>query len=206
MAADISDPLDIAFTESVKAAQTARGVRNAMARMGVGAGWFTSVTPDLAAFLAERDHFFLATASAAGQPYIQHRGGPPGFLKCLDEKTLGFADFRGNRQYISIGNLAENPRAHIFVIDHALQRRIKLWGRARIVEGDAVLLQRLSDPAYKAKVERAILFDLDLWAVNCPQHITQRVSADEIAPVLAEYQQRIAALEAEIARLKGAEG
>lgn len=206
MTDDPADPLDLAFTDSVKAAQTARGVRAAMARMGVGAGWFTAVTPDLEAFLAERDHFFLATASAEGQPYIQHRGGPPGFLKCLDEKTLGFADFRGNRQYITIGNLAENARAHLFVIDHALQRRIKLWGRARIVEGDAVLLQRLSDPAYKAKVERAILFDLDLWAINCPQHITQRVSAAEIAPVLAGYQQRIAALEAEIARLKGAEG
>lgn len=206
MTADPADPLDLAFTDSVKAAQTARGVRAAMARMGVGAGWFTAVTPDLEAFLAERDHFFLATASAEGQPYIQHRGGPPGFLKCLDEKTLGFADFRGNRQYITIGNLAENARAHLFVIDHALQRRIKLWGRARIVEGDAVLLQRLSDPTYKAKVERAILFDLDLWAINCPQHITQRVSAAEIAPVLADYQQRIAALEAEIARLKGAEG
>lgn len=198
----MTDPLDIAYTEAVKQAQTRRGTRTAMARGHLGAGWFDTANADLAAFLAERDHFFLGTASAAGQPYIQHRGGPPGFLKVLDEKTLGFADFRGNRQYISVGNLAENDRAFIFVIDYALQRRIKLWGRAEIVEGDAVLLQRLHDPRYQARVERAVLFHLDLWAINCPQHITQRISADEIAPVLARYEARIAELEAELAALR----
>jgi predicted pyridoxine 5'-phosphate oxidase superfamily flavin-nucleotide-binding protein len=200
----VTDPLDIAYTEAVKQAQTQRGTRSAMARGRLGAGWFDTATADLAAFLAERDHFFLGTASAAGQPYIQHRGGPPGFLKVLDEKTLGFADFRGNRQYISVGNLAENDRAFIFVIDYALQRRIKLWGRAEIVEGDAVLLQRLHDLRYQARPERAMLFHLDLWAINCPQHITQRVSADEIAPVLARYEARIAELEAELALRKEA--
>jgi len=200
----MTDPLDIAYTDAVKQAQIQRGTRAAMARGRLGAGWFDSANADLAAFLAERDHFFLGTASAAGQPYIQHRGGPPGFLKVLDEKTLGFADFRGNRQYISVGNLAENDRAFIFVIDYALQRRIQLWGRAEIVEGDAVLLQHLHHPQYQARPERAVLFHLDLWAINCPQHITQRVSADEIAPVLARYEARIAELEAELALRKEA--
>ncbi|MBP7062882.1 pyridoxamine 5'-phosphate oxidase family protein [Ferrovibrio sp.] len=200
----MNDPLDIAYTEAVKQAQLARGSRRAAAGR-IGAGWFDTANADLAAFLAERDHFFLGSASAAGQPYIQHRGGPPGFLKVLDEKTLGFADFRGNRQYISLGNLSENPQAFIFVVDYALQRRIKLWGRAEVVEGDAVLLQKLADPDYQARPERAILFHLDLWAINCPQHITQRVSAADIAPVLARYENRIAELEAELKLLKAAQ-
>ncbi len=200
----MNDPLDIAYTEAVKQAQLARGSRRAAAGR-IGAGWFDTANADLAAFLAERDHFFLGSASAAGQPYIQHRGGPPGFLKVLDEKTLGFADFRGNRQYISLGNLSENPQAFIFVVDYALQRRIKLWGRAEVVEGDAVLLQKLADPGYQARPERAILFHLDLWAINCPQHITQRVSAADIAPVLARYENRIAELEAELKLLKAAQ-
>lgn len=200
----MNDPLDIAYTEAVKQAQLARGSRRAAAGR-IGAGWFDTANADLAAFLAERDHFFLGSASAAGQPYIQHRGGPPGFLKVLDEKTLGFADFRGNRQYISLGNLSENPQAFIFVVDYALQRRIKLWGRAEVVEGDAVLLQKLADPGYQARPERAILFHLDLWAINCPQHITQRISAADIAPVLARYENRIAELEAELKLLKAAQ-
>lgn len=200
----MNDPLDIAYTEAVKQAQLARGSRRAAAGR-IGAGWFDTANADLAAFLAERDHFFLGSASAAGRPYIQHRGGPPGFLKVLDEKTLGFADFRGNRQYISLGNLSENPQAFIFVVDYALQRRIKLWGRAEAVEGDAVLLQKLADPGYQARPERAILFHLDLWAINCPQHITQRVSAADIAPVLARYENRIAELEAELKLLKAAQ-
>lgn len=199
----MTDPLDLAYSEAVKQAQLARGSR-AAAHSQLGAGWFDRANADLAAFLAERDHFFLGSASAAGQPYIQHRGGPPGFLKVLDEHRLGFADFSGNRQYISLGNLSENPRAFIFVVDYALQRRIKLWGRAEVVEGDAVLLQRLAEPGYRARPERAILFHLDLWAINCPQHITQRVSAADIAPVLARYEARIAELEAELKLLKEA--
>ncbi len=199
----MTDPLDLAYSEAVKQAQLARGSR-AAAHSQLGAGWFDRANADLAAFLAERDHFFLGSASAAGQPYIQHRGGPPGFLKVLDEHCLGFADFSGNRQYISLGNLSENPRAFIFVVDYALQRRIKLWGRAEVVEGDAVLLQRLAEPGYRARPERAILFHLDLWAINCPQHITQRVSAADIAPVLARYEARIAELEAELKLLKEA--
>lgn len=196
------DPLDLAYSDAVKQAQLERGSRNAMARGRLGTSWFDTANDDLARFLAERDHFFLGTASADGQPYIQHRGGPPGFLKVLDAKTLGFADFSGNKQYISVGNLSENPRAFLFVIDYALQRRIKLWGRAEVVEGDAVLLQKLMPPGYQARPERAILFHLDLWAINCPQHIRQRVTADEIAPVLARYEARIEELEAEVKKLR----
>jgi predicted pyridoxine 5'-phosphate oxidase superfamily flavin-nucleotide-binding protein len=124
---------DIAFTPAVKAEQARRGSRQGYARMEEKGGWRSAITPDLAEFIAERDSFYLATASADGQPYVQHRGGPPGFLRALDERTLGFADFRGNRQYISAGNLAENPRAFIFLMDYPNRRRIKLWGRAEVV-------------------------------------------------------------------------
>ena len=165
--------------------------------------WHDTVTPDLAAFLAERDSFYLATASAEGRPYIQHRGGPKGFLKALDDKRLAFADFGGNRQYISAGNLSENDQAAIFLMDYPNRRRVKLWGRARVVEDDPELLARLVEPGYRAKPERAILFEVEAWDVNCPQHITPRYSEDQIAPALAKLQVRIGELEAEVARLAG---
>jgi predicted pyridoxine 5'-phosphate oxidase superfamily flavin-nucleotide-binding protein len=165
--------------------------------------WKDSVTPDLAAFLAGRDSFYLATASAEGRPYIQHRGGPAGFLKAIDDKHLAFADFGGNKQYITAGNLSENDRASIFLMDYANRARIKLWGRARVVEDDAELLDRLADPEYKAKPERAIVFEIEAWDVNCPQHITPRYTQDQIAPAIAKLQTRIEVLEAEVAGLKG---
>ena len=194
---------DIAFTPSVKAIQTEKGSRSSYARMESGGSWEMTVTPELEAFLAELDMFYLGTANAAGQPYIQYRGGSPGFLKKVDEKTLGFADFGGNRQYITLGNLAENPQAFIFLMDYARSRRIKVWGKARIADDDPALLDRLRDPAYPGKVERAILFQIEAWDVNCPQHIHKRFSQKQVAPVIEQLQGRIAELEAEVRRLTG---
>jgi predicted pyridoxine 5'-phosphate oxidase superfamily flavin-nucleotide-binding protein len=189
---------DIAFTPAVKAIQTAKGSRTGYARMESGGSWETTVTTELEAFLAELDMFYLGTANAEGQPYIQYRGGSPGFLKAVDEKTLGFADFGGNRQYITLGNLSENPRAFIFLMDYARSRRIKLWGNARVVEDDPALLDRLRDPAYPGKVERAILFQIEAWDVNCPQHIHKRFPQKQVAPIIEQLQGRIAELEANL--------
>lgn len=194
-------PSDVAFTPAVKSIQTRKGSRTNYARMEAGGSWETTVTPELSAFLAELDMFYLGTANADGQPYIQYRGGSPGFLKTLDEKTLGFADFGGNRQYITLGNLSENPKAFIFLMDYARSRRVKLWGRARVVEEDPSLLARLHDPSYPGKVERAILFEIEAWDVNCPQHIHKRFSQRQVAPLIEQLQGRIAELEAEVQRL-----
>jgi predicted pyridoxine 5'-phosphate oxidase superfamily flavin-nucleotide-binding protein len=165
---------DIAFTPAVKAAQTQRGSRAGYAKVADRGAWHQDVTPELREFIAERDSFYFGTASADGQPYIQHRGGPQGFLKVLDDRTLAFADFRGNRQYISIGNLDENNQAFIFLMDYAQRRRIKLWGTASYVEGDAALEELLSDAAYGATLERVIKFRIEAWDINCPQHISPR--------------------------------
>jgi uncharacterized protein len=195
-------PSDVAFTPSVKAIQTRKGSRQAYSRMEKGAGWTTKITPELAAFLAEQNSFFLATANAEGQPYIQHRGGPKGFLRVLDETTVGFADFRGNRQYISIGNLVDNPKVHIFLMDYAHQRRIKIWGEATVVEDDPALLARLSPAGYDARPERAFVIRVSAWDANCPQHIPQLLAADDVAEALAERDRKIADLEAQLQRFK----
>ncbi len=189
---------DVAFTPSVKALQERLGSRAAYARLEARGGWQAAVTPELAAFIAERDSFYLATANAGGQPYIQHRGGPKGFLKVLGERTLAFADYGGNRQYITAGNLAENPKAFIFLMDYATRSRIKLWGSARAVEDDASLLARLGPAGGKARVERAIVFEIAAWDANCPQHIP--VKHDEAA--VAALRARIAELERENAGLR----
>ena len=181
-------PSDIAFTPAVKAIQSEKGSRSSYAKMEERGGWQTNVTPDLEVFLSDLDMFYLGTANAGGQPYIQYRGGLPGFLKVLDEKTLGFADFGGNRQYISLGNLSENSKAFIFLMDYVHSRRIKLWGNARVVEGDTALEERLSDPDYAGKVERVILFSIEAWDVNCPQHIHKRFPQKLVAPVIEERQ------------------
>jgi len=194
---------DIAFTPAVKAWQERLGSRAGYARSAEKRDWSDTVTPELAAFLAERDSFYLATASAAGRPYIQHRGGPAGFLKAIDDKHLAFADFGGNKQYITAGNLSENDRASIFLMDYANRQRIKLWGRARVVEDDAALLERLADPEYRAKPERAVVFEIEAWDVNCPQHIARRYTEAQIAPAVAKLQARIDELEAEVKELKG---
>jgi predicted pyridoxine 5'-phosphate oxidase superfamily flavin-nucleotide-binding protein len=193
---------DIAFTPSVKAIQTAKGSRYNYERMELGGGWETAVTPDLESFLADLDMFYLGTANAEGQPYIQYRGGSPGFLKVVDKQTLGFADFGGNRQYITLGNVSENPKAFIFLMDYARSRRVKLWGTLRIVEEDAELLEELRDRSYPGKVERAILFQIEAWDVNCPQHIHKRFTQKQIAPVIEQLQARIADLEAKLPESK----
>lgn len=189
---------DIAFTPSVKDMQTQKGSRPAYARMERSGGWETTVTPELQAFLAELDMFYLGTANAEGQPYIQYRGGSPGFLRVIDSKTLGFGDFAGNRQYITLGNISENPKAFIFLMDYARSQRIKLWGTLRTVEGDEKLIEQLRDDSYPGRVERAILFEIEAWDVNCPQHIHKRFSQTQIAPVIAQLQSRIDELEAKL--------
>lgn len=192
----------VGFTEAIKAAQSRLGSRDAYARMDAKGGWKTTVTPDLADFIATRDSAYLATASAEGQPYIQHRGGPKGFIKVLDERTLAFADFSGNKQYISLGNLSENDRAHLFLMDYANRQRIKIWGRAKMVEDDPELVAKLADDGYKAKPERALVFTVEGWDPNCPQHIPQRYSEEDIAPAFEKLQSRIAELEAELAEAR----
>ena len=192
---------DVAFTPAVKAIQQRLGSRATYSRVEQAGGWQTKITPDLAEFIAERDSFYLGTASADGQPYIQYRGGPAGFLKVVDDGTLAFADFSGNRQYISMGNLSENDRGFIFLMDYPNRRRIKIWGRAEFVEDDAELMEQLTDPAYKARPERALVFHVEAWDVNCPQHITPRFTEEEMGPLVQKLQDRIAELESEVAAL-----
>jgi predicted pyridoxine 5'-phosphate oxidase superfamily flavin-nucleotide-binding protein len=194
---------EIVFPPAARRVQAERGSARAYEKR-IAAGFPDRVTPELAAFIAELDTAFLGTVSGAGAPYIQHRGGPKGFIKVLDEKMLGFADFAGNRQYITLSNLAENDRAYLFLLDFARQRRIKLWGRARVVEGNPALLARLSDPGYRARPEHAILFTVEAWDVNCSQHISARFTEDEIAQATAPLLERIASLETENARLRAA--
>ena len=197
---------DIAFTPAVKAEQTRRGSRTAYARMAEKGDWSDTVDDRLAAFIAERDSIYLGTASADGQPYIQHRGGRAGFLKVLDRSTLAFADYAGNRQFLSLGNLAENPKAFIFLMDYAGRRRIKIWGRARVVEDDPGLIARLVEDDPDSSADRAIVFEIEAWDRNCPQFITPRHTDAEIADLIVPLTARIAELEAENAALGGLAG
>jgi predicted pyridoxine 5'-phosphate oxidase superfamily flavin-nucleotide-binding protein len=194
---------DVAFTPAVKAIQARKGSRDAYAHVEARGGWRTEIDDNLAAFLAEANSVYFATASADGQPYIQHRGGPKGFIKMLDKTTLAFADYSGNRQYITQGNLSENPKAYIFAMDYAHRRRVKIWGEARIVEDDPALLQSLMPQGYKARPEQVILFRMSAWDTNCPQHIPQKFDAADVAAALAARDARIAELEAERAALRG---
>jgi hypothetical protein len=192
---------DIAFTPAVKAVQAARGSREAYQRMEARGGFRTQVTDDLADFLAEVDTAYLATASAEGQPYAQHRGGPKGFIRLIDSHTLGFADYSGNRQYVSVGNLSENDRAFLFLMDYAHRRRIKIWGRAE-VSADPAVIARLMPEGYRARPEHAILFHIEAWDANCPQHIPQKIDAADVGAAIERLNDRIAALESENAALK----
>ena len=192
---------DVAFTPAVKAIQSRKGSRAAYARMEDGGGWETTVTPALAAFVAEVRSFFIATANSEGQPYIQHRGGPAGFLRVLDEHTIAFVDYAGNRQYITQGNLQENSKAQLFLIDYAHRRRIKVWGTARAVEGEEALLRRLMPEGYRARPEQVVLVTVSAWDVNCPQHIPQRLEAADVRAAIQSRDQRITELEAEVERL-----
>ena len=202
----MSSASDIAFTPSVKSVQERRGSRKGYAQMEAKGGWETTASPDLAAFIAEVRSFYLATASKDGQPYIQHRGGPKGFLNVLDAKTLAFADFSGNRQYLTTGNLAENPRAFIFLMDYASRRRVKLWGEARVVEDDPELTRRLTIEGYLGRPEQVIVFTLKAWDVNCPQHIPQMFFVEDIKEAVDGLKNRIAQLEQENAELRAAQG
>jgi len=193
---------DIAFTPAVKDIQRRRGSRKIYEKIEARGGFQTEITEDLVAFLASVDTAYLATASADGQPYAQHRGGPKGFIRVIDEHRIGFADFAGNRQYITTGNLAENSKAFLFLMDYANRRRIKLWGRARIVEGDAALLARLMPDGYSGRPEQAILFEIEAWDANCPQHIPQKFDADDVGAAISRLDERIATLEAENSRLQ----
>ncbi len=188
---------DIAFTPAVKDIQERKGSRRGYSKMEEKGGWRDTVTEDLAQFIGERDSFYLGTANADGQPYIQHRGGKPGFLKVVDEKTLAFADFRGNRQYITAGNLSENDKAYLFLMDYPNRRRIKIWGRARVTE-DPELMARLTDSDYDAVPEQAVVFEIAAWDVNCPQHITPRYSEAEVGEIVAPLKRRIEELESQL--------
>ena len=195
-------PSDIAFTPAVKAIQADKGSRSAYARVEQGNGWQTTVTPELTAFLADLDMFYLGTSNAEGQPYIQYRGGPKGFLKVLDKNRLAFADFSGNAQYISVGNLDDNNKAFIFLMNYTNRRRIKVWGTAKYVEDDPQLLERLTDDKYGGRVERAIVFHIHAWDINCPQHIKPRFTEEDLGPMVEQYQRRISELEAEVHQLR----
>jgi predicted pyridoxine 5'-phosphate oxidase superfamily flavin-nucleotide-binding protein len=193
---------DIAFTPSVKAIQDRMGSRKQYARMEEGEGWSDTITQELADFLSEVDSMHLATANVNGRPYSQHRGGPKGFLKVLDYRTLAFADFVGNRQYISLGNLAENNQAFLFLMDYATQTRIKVWGTAEVIEDDPDLLTQLTDSQYKGKPERVIRFHVEAWDANCRQHIPIKYSQEDVERIVQPLRERIAALEAENENLK----
>jgi predicted pyridoxine 5'-phosphate oxidase superfamily flavin-nucleotide-binding protein len=192
----------VAFTSAVKAVQERKGSRRAYAAMEKRGGWRVRISPELAAFIAAQTSVFLATASSAGQPYVQHRGGPPGFLRVLDERTLGFADFSGNRQYITTGNLSENSKAHLLLIDYTQRKRCKIWGEARVVENDGELTANLMPSDYKARAEQAILFTVSAWDTNCQRHIPQRFEGAEVARALELRNAKIAELEAELRRLR----
>ena len=200
---DLAYPSDIIFTPSVKASQEARGSRRAYARMEQGRGFQTGITGDVRGFIEAQTTLFMATANLDGQPYMQHRGGPPGFLHVLDEHTIAFADFTGNRQFVSTGNLADNPKAQLFLMDYAHRQRLKIWGEAR-VETDPALVDKLMPAGYKARAEQAIVFTVKAWDANCPQHIPQLIPVDEVVPAIVERDARIRELEEEVARLRAA--
>jgi predicted pyridoxine 5'-phosphate oxidase superfamily flavin-nucleotide-binding protein len=191
---------DLVFTPSIKAIQTRKGSRRLYERMDESRPWPARIPPDLAAFVQAQTSIFIATANAEGQPYIQHRGGPPGFLRVLDDRTIGFTDFVGNRQYITQGNLAENPKVCLFLIDYAHRRRIKIWGEARVIEGDADLTARLMPSGYRARPEQNVLVTVSAWDENCPQHIPQLFTAADVTDLV----RRLESLEAEIVRLRAA--
>jgi hypothetical protein len=195
----------LVFTPAAQQAQAERGSAKAYAQR-LAEGFPDTVTPELASFIAEQDTVFLATATADGAPYLQHRGGPKGFIKVVDERTLAFADYAGNKQYITLGNLSENDRAFLFLIDFATKSRIKVWGRARIVEGDAAMIEKLFEQGYRARAERVLLFTVEAWDVNCSSHITARFAEADIMAAAGALSDRIVALEEENARLRAQMG
>ncbi len=196
---------DIAFTPAVKAMQERFGSRASYAKMEERGGFRNAVTDDLVDFIAQRDSFYFGTASQDGQPYIQHRGGPKGFLKMLDRETLAFADYSGNKQYITAGTLQENKKAYIFLMDYPNRKRVKLWGEAEVVEDDPELLESLHDPEYKAKLERVIKFHIKMIDINCPQHIKQRYTEEEMGSVIEDLKEQVNQLKQENEQLRNGE-
>jgi predicted pyridoxine 5'-phosphate oxidase superfamily flavin-nucleotide-binding protein len=201
---------DVAFTPVVKAIQARKGSREAYGRMEDNGGFRTEIDDKLAGFLANANSFYMATATKDGQPYIQHRGGPKGFIKILDKNAIAFTDYAGNQQYLTQGNLSENPKAYIFIMDYAHRRRVKIWGEARVIEDDPALTASLMPKGYRARPEQVIVFKIAAWDTNCPQHIPQKFDATDVAAAMAEASakieekdKRIAELEAEVAKLKG---
>ena len=193
---------DVAFTPAVKAIQTRKGSRQGYARMEQAGSWESSITQELADFIGLQTSFYMATVNADGQPYIQHRGGPGGFLHVLDQHTLAFVDYAGNKQFISQGNLSENPKAHLFLMDYAHRQRIKIWGEAKVIEGDAELIANLMPAGYQARPEQVIVFTVTAWDSNCPQHIPVRFDAVKVKEALDFRDQRIRELEAQLAQLQ----
>ena len=195
---------DVAFSQAVKAVQLRKGSRQMLADADATAegAWPTRIREDLAEFIASMTSVYLATASADGQPHVQHRGGPAGFLKVLDDQTVAFADYAGNRQYVSVGNLTENPKACLFLMDYATRQRVKLFGEARVIEDDPELLRTLMPEGYRARPEQAILFKVTAWNANCSQHIPQRFELADVVRVIAEKESRIAELEGQVQALQ----
>jgi uncharacterized protein len=201
-ASTLVSPSDVVFTAAVKARQEEMGSRSGYAKFESTRGWESRVTPVLADFIAAQTSMYIATANAEGQPYMQHRGGPLGFLHVLDEQTLAFADYAGNKQYITAGNLDENPKVQLFLMDYANTQRVKIWGEAKIVSGDQALIARVSSPDYPAKVERVIVFTIKAWDANCPKHIPKLLKVEDVIPAIQERDQKIAALEARLKELE----
>lgn len=201
LASTLVSPSDIVFTPAVKARQEENGSRTGYAKFENTRGWESRVTPVLAEFIASQTSMYMATANAQGQPYMQHRGGPQGFLHVLDEQTLAFADYAGNKQYITAGNLDENPKAQLFLMDYANAQRVKIWGEAKVVTGDQDLIARVSSPDYAARVERVIVFTIKAWDANCPKHIPKLVKVEDVLPAIQERDKKIADLEARLRAL-----
>ncbi|MGI9549748.1 MAG: pyridoxamine 5'-phosphate oxidase family protein [Aurantibacter sp.] len=193
---------DVVFTPAVKEIQQQLGSRNNYARMEERGGWRSEIDNSLKQFIATMDSFYLGTANSEGQPYIQHRGGPKGFLKVLDNKRLAFADFSGNRQYVSVGNLSENNKATIFLMDYPNRTRIKIWGTAAVVDDDKELLASLTDTSYRGRIERAMVFTVSAWDINCPQHIVPRFTKEQLETITDPLNKRIQDLEALIKKHK----
>lgn len=204
MATRLASPSDLVFTSAVKARQEAYGSRQGYANFESNRGWESTITPILSEFIQAQSSMFIATANADGQPYMQHRGGPRGFLKVLDEHTLAFADYSGNKQYITIGNLDENPKAQLFLMDYANAQRVKIWGEAKVVTDDE-LLKRVSSPEYDASPERVIVFTVKAWDANCHKHIPTLLRPDDVMAVIQERDERIALLETRLTQLEKAQ-